>query len=212
MDIQTIQERKLRMAKILRILKKLYPHVKSELQYQTQFQCIVAVILSAQCTDKRVNMVTKTLFKKYRTPKDFADADPIIFAREIGSVPFFNNKTKSILAAAKMVVEDFSGRVPRNAKDLQKLPGVAYKTAHVVLGELFDIWDGIPTDTHVQRFVRKFNLSSHHDPTKISRDLEMITPKKDWKYVNNGFVLYGRYQCTARKHDCSEHPLTKALQ
>ncbi|MFZ2887021.1 MAG: endonuclease III, partial [Minisyncoccia bacterium] len=98
---------------------------------------------------------------------------------------------------------------PKNANDLQKLPGVGYKTAHVILGELYETWEGIPTDTHVKRFARKFDLTDHTDLKKISHDLEMLVQKKDWKYVNNGFVLYGRYICKANKHDCSKHPLTK---
>lgn len=202
-------ERKARMAKMLRVLKKMYPEVKSELNHKTPFQFVTAVILSAQCTDKRVNEVTKTLFKKYKTPKDFAGADLATFTKEIRSVPFFNNKAKAIIRAAQMVVNDFKGKVPNNAHDLQKLPGVAYKTAHVVLGELYDIWEGIPTDTHVRRFALRFDLTKHTDLKKISHDLEVLAPKKDWKYVNNSLVLYGRYLCPARPHECTKHPLTK---
>jgi len=209
MSIDRFEERKARTEKIVKVLKRLYSVVKSELHSKTQFQFVVAVILSAQCTDKRVNIVTTELFKKYRTPKDFANADSAIFAKEIGSIPFFNNKTKSIIGAAKMVVEKFGGRVPKTEEELTLLPGVAYKTAHVVLGDLFDIWDGIATDTHVKRLARKFDLTDNIDLKKISHDLEALIPKKDWRYVNNGLVLYGRYICTAHPHDCSEHELTK---
>ena len=196
------------MRKLVAALKKMYPKPKSELRYRTNFQFVVAVILSAQCTDKKVNEVTKVLFQKYKTPADFAAAPPARFEKEISSIPFFRNKAKNIIAAAKVVVDDFGGRVPKSIDELTTLPGVGYKTANVILGELFDIWEGIATDTHVRRFALRFDLTDHTDLTKISKDLEFLTPKKDWKYVNNGFVLYGRYVCPARKHDCRDHPLT----
>ena len=197
------------MVKILKYLKKTYHTPKTELRYSAPFQLAVAVMLSAQCTDKLVNKVTEKLFTKYTTPKDFAAANPTSFTKEISSVSFFRNKAKHVIAAAKIVCDDFRGNLPRTAEDLQKLPGVGYKTAHVILGELFEIWEGIPTDTHVKRFARKFDLTDHTDLKKISHDLERLVPKKDWKYVNNGLVLYGRYICKANKHDCTDHPLTK---
>lgn len=202
-------ERQKRARRIVSLLKRLYPAPKSELTYASPFQFLVAVVLSAQCTDKAVNKVTATLFKKYRHARDFAVAHPRVFERELSAIPFFRNKARHIRAAAKIVCADFHGRVPRTADELQTLPGVGYKTAHVILGELYDIWEGIPTDTHVKRFARKFDLTEHVDLKKISHDLESLIPKKDWKYVNNGLVLYGRYICKARKHDCTEHPLTK---
>src|SRR3989344_3151203 len=204
-----LAERKARAAKIVAYLKKTYPEPKSELTYTTQFQFVVAVMLSAQCTDKVVNRVTDTLFKKYKTPQDFARAELATFAKEISSVTFFQNKARAVIAAAKKVVEDFGGKVPRNAEDLQTLPGVGYKTAHVIMGELFDEWPGIPTDTHVRRFALRFDLTDKKDLNRISKDIEALVPKKDWKYVNNGLVLYGRYVCKAGKHDCLQHPLTK---
>jgi len=197
------------MEKVVRYLKRAYPHPKSELWYTTPFQFVVAVILSAQCTDKKVNELTKILFKKYKTAKDFAEANPAVFQKEISTIPLFRNKTKSILGAAGIIENNFNGKVPKTAEELQSLPGVAYKTAHVILGELFDVWEGIPTDTHVRRFALRFDLTDNKDLTKISKNLEALVPKKDWKYINNGFVLYGRYICPARKHDCSNHPLTK---
>src|SRR3989344_5519841 len=198
-----------RAAKIVAYLKKTYPKPKSELKYRTPFQFVVAVILSAQCTDKAVNRLTDFLFKKYRTAADFARANPERFEKEISSIPFFRNKSKNIIAAAKRTVSDFGGRVPRSPVELQTLPGVGYKTAHVILGELYDSWEGIPTDTHVKRFAHRFCLSRQTDLKKISKDLESLVLKKDWKYVNNGLVLYGRYICPARHHDCKDHPLTK---
>ncbi len=198
-----------RAKKIVAYLKKAYPQPKSELKYRTQFQFVVAVILSAQCTDKAVNRLTENLFKKYKTANDFARAAPATFRKEISSVPFFRNKGKHIIAAAEKVCSDFGGKVPTDAKLLQTLHGVGYKTAHVIQGELFDIWEGVPTDTHVKRFAYRFDLSLERDLKKISKDLEALIPKKDWKYVNNGLILYGRYICPARKHDCKAHPLTK---
>jgi len=203
------KKRKERIKNIVRYLKKAYPKPKSELKYKTQFQFVVAVILSAQCTDKKVNEVTDKLFKKYKTAEDFSKANPNTFQKEINSVTFFRNKTKSIIGAAKEVTNIYGGKVPKTIKELQTLPGVAYKTANVVSGELFDIWEGIATDTHVRRFALKFDLTDNTDLTKISKDLEELAPIKDWKYINNGLVLYGRYICTARVHDCALHPLTK---
>ena len=203
------REQRIRAQKIVAYLKKAYPKPKSELKYRTPFQFLVAVVMSAQCTDKAVNRVTATLFKKYKKPSRFADAQPRAFERELSSIPFFRNKAKHIIAAAKIVSHKYNDRLPRTAKDLQRLPGVGYKTAHVVLGELYDIWEGIPTDTHVKRFAYRFDLSDHRDLKKISHDLERIIPKKNWKYVNNGLIRYGRYVCPARPHDCLAHPLTK---
>ncbi len=203
------EERKRRAKRIVAYLKKAYSKPGSELAYRTPFQFVVAVILSAQCTDKAVNRLTETLFKKYRSVRDFAEADPMTFTEEISSIPFFRAKAKNIITAAKIVRDEFKGSVPRTEKELVALPGVGYKTAHVILGELFDIWEGIATDTHVKRFARRFDLTDNTDLTKISKDLEMLIPKKDWRYVNNGLVLYGRYVCPARPHDCVEHPLTK---
>ncbi len=202
------QARKERAAQILKYLKKAYPKPKSELTHKTPFQFVVAVMLSAQCTDKTVNRVTDTLFRKYKTPKDFARADLATLTKEISSVTFFRNKAKAVIAAAKIIEKDFSGKVPKTVAELTRLPGVAYKTANVVLGELYDIWEGIPTDTHVKRFAHRFDLTDHTDLTKISKDLEALVPKKDWQYVNNGLVLYGRYICKAHPHLCDEHPLS----
>lgn len=209
MKPEKLAERKARARKILAYLKKAYPEPKSELLYKTPFQFLVAVVLSAQCTDKLVNKVTAELFKKYKTPEDFAAADLATFTKEISSVTFFRNKAKHIIAAAQKVASDFDGKVPATEKELVSLPGVGYKTAHVILAELYGIAEGIPTDTHVKRFAKRFDLTTHSDLKKISKDLEALVPKKDWKYVNNGLVLYGRYVCPARPHDCSNHPLTK---
>jgi endonuclease-3 len=202
-------ERIARAKKIVRFLKRAYPEPKTELNFRTPFQLVASVMLSAQTTDKQVNKVTATLWNKYKTVQDFAAAKYETFDKEISSVSFHRNKAKHIIASARMILTEFKGKVPKTEAELVRLPGIAYKTAHVVLGELYDIWEGIPTDTHVRRFALRFDLTDHTELTKISKDLEVLISKKDWKYVNNGFVLYGRYVCPARPHDCVNHPLTK---
>lgn len=198
-------DRARRAARMVRFLKKAYPVPKTELIYRTPFQLLVAVALSAQCTDKVVNAVTDSLFRQYATARDFAEADPVLFERAIARVTYFKTKARHIRAAARMLDEEYGGIVPRSASELVQLPGVGYKTAHVVLGELYDEWEGIPTDTHVKRFALRLDLTRNTDLTKISHDLEALVPKRDWKYVNNGLVLYGRYVCPARPHDCHAH-------
>lgn len=207
--MKKLEERRARAKKIVAYLKKVYPDPESELNHKTPYQFVTAVMLSAQCTDKAVNKVTATLFKKYKTTKDFAEADLKTFTKEISSIPFFNNKAKAIIGAAKVIIKEHKSKVPKTEAELVALPGIGYKTAHVILGELFDAWEGIPTDTHVKRFAKRFDLTDQEDLKKISKDLEVLIPKKDWKYVNNGLVLYGRYVCNARPHDCEKHPLTK---
>lgn len=194
---------------IVAYLKRVYPLPKSELTYTTPFQFLVAVMLSAQCTDKKVNQVTERLFKKYQTPADFAALDEQTLAPQIASITYFNAKAKHVIATARKVQKEFGGTVPKTEVELVSLPGVGYKTAHVVMGELYDAWEGIPTDTHVKRFAHRFELTRQTDLKKISKDLEALVPKSDWKYVNNGLVLYGRYVCPARPHECTGHPLTK---
>lgn len=209
MPKSTHKERVARAKKIVSYLKKTYPNPETELLYKSPFQLVASVMLSAQCTDKTVNRVTAPLWKKYKTPADFAKLSVAAFDKEISSVSFHRNKAKAIIETAKILVRDFKGKVPQTEKELVTLPGIAYKTAHVVLGELFGIWEGIPTDTHVRRFAIRFDLTDNTELTKISKDLEELIPKADWKYVNNGLVLYGRYLCKANPHDCLEHPLTK---
>lgn len=209
MTPEKLKERKARAKRILAFLKKEYPNPKTELNYKTPFQLLAAVMLSAQCTDKKVNQVTEMLSKKYKTVDDFANADLQALVGETTGITFHQTKAKHIIAAAQKVRDEFNGKIPKTEQELVTLPGVAYKTAHVVLGELYDIWEGIPTDTHVRRFAIRFDLTDNTDLTKISKDLEQLFPKEDWKYVNNGFVLYGRYLCNAIPHDCMAHPLTK---
>ncbi len=206
---RSVTARTKRARRIVSYLKRAYPKPKSELTHTTPFQFVVAVMLSAQCTDKAVNKTTDKLFKKYKTPQDFAHANPAVFQKEISSIPFYRNKARAIISSAKDIVAFHHGKVPRTAQELEELHGVGYKTAHVILGELYEEWAGIPTDTHVRRFALRFDLTSNTELKKISKDLEALVPKKDWKYVNNGLVLYGRYVCKANPHDCMAHPLTK---
>lgn len=207
--LSTQAERKMRAKKMLAYLKKTYPEPKTELRYKTPIQLVIAVMLSAQCTDKKVNQVTEALYKKYKTPQDFAAADLNTFIEETRGITFNATKSKHVIAMARKIVEEFGGKIPRTEKELVTLPGIAYKSAHVIMGELFQIWEGIPTDTHVRRFALRFDLTEHTELTKISKDLEALIPKEDWKYVNNGLVLYGRYVCKAIPHPCEDHPLTK---
>lgn len=207
--ISTSEERNERAQKILAYLKKEYPEPKTELHYQTPFQLVAAVMLSAQCTDKKVNEVTAALYTKYKTPDDFAKADLDTLIKETSGITFNAAKSKHLIEAAKVIRDQFDGVVPKTEKELVLMPGVAYKSAHVIMGELHQVWEGIPTDTHVRRFALRFDLTEQTDLTKISKELEALIPKTDWKYVNNGFVLYGRYVCPARPHPCEEHPLTK---
>ena len=175
------EERKERAGKIVAYLKKAYPNPKTELTYTTDFQFVAAVILSAQCTDKKVNAVTDILWKKYKTLDDFIRADLTVFTRELSSITYYRNKALFIQKSARIIKEQFDGKVPSTESELIMLPGVAYKTAHVVLNELFDISEGIPTDTHVRRFSIRFDLTDHKELSKISKDLEELIPKKDWR-------------------------------
>ncbi len=202
-------ERTKRAKKIIKELRTLYPDSKTELNYSTHWELLVAVILSAQCTDKRVNEVTQTLFKKYKTLDEYVDASLSEFEEDIRSTGFYRNKAKNILAAARVVKEDFKGKIPKTIEEMLTIPGVARKTANVVLGNAYGIYEGIAVDTHVRRLALKFDLTDYKDPVRIERDLMEIIPKKDWKYVNHQMVMYGRYICTARPHECKEHPLTK---
>ncbi len=210
MTPKKLKERQARYLRLDRALKKLFPDVKTELNYKTPWQFLVAVQLSAQCTDKRVNIVTKDLFKKYKTLDDYLKADPKEFEKMIHSVTFSFNKTRNILAAARYVKEHHAGKLPKNIDDMVKIPGVGRKTANVILSDLYHIAHGVTVDTHVIRFVNRFDLSSHKkDAVKIERDLMQIIPKKEWPYFSHRVVFYGRYMAPARVHDNSRDPLVK---
>jgi endonuclease-3 len=197
-----------RVKKILPILKKKYPNARTELDYRTPLQLLVSTILSAQCTDVRVNIVTKDLFKKYKSAKDFADADLTELEQDIKPTGFFRNKAKNIKAACRVIAEQFSGEVPDNMEQLNSLPGVGRKTANVVLSNAFGV-PAISCDTHVIRLSRRLGLSPNSDPVKLEFDLAEITPKKDWSDLSHTLILLGRNVCMARKPDCENCPINK---
>ncbi|KKU81517.1 MAG: DNA-(Apurinic or apyrimidinic site) lyase / endonuclease III [Parcubacteria group bacterium GW2011_GWA1_47_8] len=192
------------LPKIIRVLTRLFPDPKCALHYRTPWQLLVAVILSTQCTDKKVNEVTKKLFKKYRTLEDYVSAKPAQFERDIYSTGFYRAKTKNILAAAKAIKKGFTGKVPQTMREIVTIPGVGRKTANVVLGELYGHAEGIAVDTHVIRLSRLLGLTKHRDAIKIERDLISIVSQKDWIRFSHLLILYGRAYCPAHcKHtDC----------
>jgi len=173
------------------------------LNFKNPLELLVATILAAQCTDERVNIVTKTLFKKYRTAKAYAQAEAKVFQRDINSVGFFRNKTKSVLGCGQMLLDDYAGKVPQTMEQLLRLPGVGRKTANVILGNSFSI-PGIVVDTHVKRLSGRLGLSVQSDPDKIEQDLVKIVPKKRWTMFSHLLVFHGRNVCLARKPHCPE--------
>jgi endonuclease-3 len=204
-----LTERKKRINKMVAVLRKLYPRVRIALNYGNNWELLVAVVLSAQSTDKKINEVTTKLFSKYKTLNDYVNADIGTFEQDIKPSGFYHNKARNILASAKIIKERFAGRVPRTMEELLTLPGVARKTANIVLGNAYGIVEGIAVDTHVRRFALKFDLTENKDPNKIEQDLMKLLPKKEWFDFTYRIQAYGREMCPANKHDCSGHPLTK---
>ncbi len=189
--------------KIFPILEKIYPDAKTALEYKNPFELLIATILSAQCTDVRVNMVTKDLFKKYKSHADWAKADIKHIESDIKSTGFYHNKAISIKGASTKIVEQFGGKVPDTMEELLKLPGVGRKTANVVLGNAFGK-PAIACDTHVIRLSRRLGLSENTDPVKIEFDLAEIVPQKNWTLFGNLLILHGRNVCIARKPNCPD--------
>ena len=205
-------EKKKKLAqKILRELRKLHPNAKIALKYNNNIQLLAAVILSAQCTDKKVNEVTEMLFRKYKTVDDFANADIKTFEKEIYQTGFYHAKARNIIASAKMIRKEFGGKLPRTMPEILKLPGVARKTANVVLGNAYGVVEGIAVDTHVKRLSNVLGLSNEKDPVKIEKDLMQIIPKKDWFKFTYMLIDYGRKECPARPHLHAVCPLTKIV-
>jgi len=193
-----------RVRKILNGLEKAYPDAQCALNHRNPFQLLIATILSAQCTDVRVNLVTPGLFQKYPGPKDFACADPRELEQDIRSTGFYRNKAKSIIGASKQIVEEFGGKVPRAMDKMLTLPGVARKTANVVLGTAFGIASGVVVDTHVQRISQRLDLTRNTDPKKIELDLMQSIPESRWILFSHQVIWHGRRVCQARRPKCAE--------
>ena len=196
-----------RVSDILTRLDQLYPDVTCALTHKSSWELLVATILSAQSTDVRVNMVTPELFKKYPTVQDLARLEPQQLEPDIRSTGFFRNKSKSVVGAAKKIVSDFGGQVPENMAELLTLPGVARKTANVVLGTWFKTADGVVVDTHVHRISRRLELTKNDDPKKIEEDLMRIIPKEKWILFSHQVIWHGRKLCFARSPKCADCPL-----
>jgi endonuclease-3 len=197
-----------RAKKIWPILKKTYPEAKIALNFRDPLELLIATILSAQCTDARVNIVTKELFKKYKSPKDWAKTDIKQIETDIKSTGFFRNKAKNIKGACSKIIEQYDGKVPGSMEQLLTLPGVGRKTANCVLGDAFGI-PGITCDTHVIRLSRRLGLSDNSDPVKLEFDLADIVPKKNWTMFSHLVIYHGRNICKARKPDCPGCPIAK---
>lgn len=201
---KTAAERRARVAEILRRLDEMYPQATCALVHHNPWQLLVATILSAQCTDKRVNEVTPGLFRKYPRIEDFAAVRQPVLAEDIRSTGFFNNKSKSIIGAAKKVLSDFGGKVPKTMEEMLTIPGAARKTANVVLGTAYGIPSGIVVDTHVQRVSLRLDLTREIDPGKIEGDLMKIIPRDRWILFSHQIIHHGRALCVARKPRCAD--------
>lgn len=199
-----IADKKKRTAEIIKRLKKAYPDAHCALNHTNAFELLIATILSAQCTDERVNMVTADLFRKYRGPKDLIEVSQAELEKDIHSTGFFRNKAKNIKAASKRLVEVYGGEIPRTMEEILTLGGVARKTANVVLGNAFGIASGIVVDTHVGRLSQRLGLSEQKTAEKIEQDLQALVPKKDWVMFSHWLIYHGRQVCNARKPKCAE--------
>src|SRR3989442_6211181 len=193
-----------RVAAILAKLDEAFPDATCELKHENAFQLLISTILSAQCTDVRVNQVAETLYKKYPNPKAFAYATPSELEQDIRPTGFFRNKTRSVMGASKAIIEKFNGEVPRTMEEILTLPGVARKTANVVLGTAFGIPSGIVVDTHVQRLSNRLDLTRNEDPKKIEQDLMQVIPQDKWIQFSHQLIWHGRRVCQARKPKCIE--------
>ena len=214
MTPKKLKERKARTTKLNAALKKLFPRAAIELKFNNPLELLIAVQLSAQCTDKMVNKITEKLFKKYRNLDAYVRAGKSqkgirAFEQDIKSSGFYRAKAKNILAATALIKKEYGGKVPRTMDDMLRLPGVARKTATVVLATAYGVVEGITVDTHVIRFVQRFDLSDYKDPVRIEKDLMQLLPKKDWVNFTHRVIHYGRYLAPARKYDIGKDPLIK---
>lgn len=209
--MDSLDQRRQRAKKIVAALRKLFPTARCALHYSTPWELLVAVQLSAQCTDKKVNEVTEKLFKKYKKFKDYLEVRPADFEKDIHSTGFYRAKAKNILAAAKVIKEKFNGHIPQTIAEIVTIPGVGRKTANVVLGNAYGVVEGIAVDTHVGRLARVLGLSRHTDPVKIEKDLMDTVPRKDWFKFTYLLIEYGRRYCPSRPHRHESCPLTESL-
>ncbi|MEX1052594.1 MAG: endonuclease III [Patescibacteria group bacterium] len=207
----SLNEKKKRARKIINKLKKLYPKTKSALNYSNDFELLAAVIMSAQCTDKMVNIVTDSLYKKYKSVEDFASANLNTFEKEIKSTGFYRNKAKNIINCANIIINDHNSKVPDKMEDLLRLPGIARKSANIIIYLTYGKTEGIAVDTHVKRLSKVLGLSNNTNPVKIEKDLIQILPKEEWMDFSFRLVDYGREFCKAKKHNHENCPLTKLI-
>lgn len=206
---ESIEELKARVRDIIRRLKRAYPDAKCSLNHSNAFELLIATILSAQCTDERVNIVTADLFRKYTKPDDYLSVSPRELEKDIQSTGFFRNKTKSIQGTSKVLTEQYGGTVPHTMEELLELPGVARKTANVVLGNAFEIKSGVVVDTHVTRLSRRLGFTQQKTAEKIEQDLVQMVPKKDWVIFSHLLIAHGRKICKARNPLCDQCPVEK---
>jgi len=200
--MESLTKKRLRAKRIFEILNPLYTKEKTALKYKNAFQLLIATILSAQCTDERINQVTKSLFKKYKKPEDYVRIPIVKLQEEIRPTGFFVNKAKSIQSCCRELIDRYGGKVPTTMEEMVKLPGVGRKTANVVLGAAFDV-PGVVVDTHVKRLALRLGLTDNHDPEKIEKDIQQLLPKEQWRRFSDLLIYHGREICKARKpqHD-----------
>jgi len=201
---ETKIQRRERAQEIIKLLKRAHPDARCALNHSNAFELLIATILSAQCTDERVNKVTADLFRKYRTPEDYLKVPATELQEDIRTTGFFRNKTKSIQGACQVLIEEFGGEVPRKMNELLRVPGAARKTSNVVLGVAYGIAEGIVVDTHVSRLSQRLKLTRQKDPVKIEKDLMELVPKKDWIIFSHQLIFHGRRVCKARRPLCEE--------
>ena len=197
-------QRQARTQEIIKLLKRAHPDAKCALNHANAFELLIATILSAQCTDERVNKVTADLFRKYRQPEDYLKVRDTELQKDIKTTGFFRNKTKSIQGACKVLIQEFGGEVPRTMEELLRVPGAARKTSNVVLGVAYGIAEGVVVDTHVSRLSQRLKLTRQKDPVKIEKDLMELVPKKDWIIFSHLLIFHGRRICKARRPLCEE--------
>jgi endonuclease-3 len=209
METETDSEKRKKMLKIIELLEKEYPRAKTALHYSSPLEILVATILSAQCTDKRVNIVTESLFTKYKTAEDYANADLEELEADIRSTGFYRNKAKNIKNAGRMLVEKFGSQVPNTMEEIVQLPGVARKTANIVLSNAYGVIEGIAVDTHVRRLSKRLGLTENKNPDNIEKGLMQIVPKSHWKRITDLLIFHGRNVCIARKPKCDSCVLNR---